>query len=433
MNSYLLILFICAPLLAGTDSDAAKADPAPAAVWDVASPVRHWTSELPEWLKVTGEIRGRLDSYFGVNGVAGRDDSYYLHRLRLDATAAVSPWLQVVAEGQDARQAGYDRTPVPYTIADPLDLRRLYVELGRRKEEAPWNLRIGRQPLIFGDMRLVSTSNWGNVGPNFDGVRLSVRENGMRLDGFASRVVVPCEGFDRPRPDRMLSGFYSSFDVGGKAATVDAYVFWKKNLHTADLFTYGLRMDGRAPWRFDYKVETAIQRGTVAAERASAWAGHWEIGRRWPGVRGALRVAAEYNYATGDRDPGDGRYQSFDSLYPTNIYATAGDFGWRNLHEAASYAEWQLDPKTKVRTAYHFFRLAEVRDALYTFSGAVFASAPRATARGVGSELDLRWVRQMSRSLQFWVGYAHLFPGPYLKQAGKGAVDYPYAMWTLSF
>jgi len=96
-------------------------------------------------------------------------------------------------------------------------------------------------------------------------------------------------------------------------------------------------------------------------------------------------------------------------------------------------AEWQPDRKTRVRTAYHLFRLADQHDALYTFSGAVFVSAPNATSRKIGSEVDVRWIRQMSRSLQFWVGYAHLFPGAFLKQTGRGAIDCPYAMWTVTF
>ncbi len=404
-----------------------------ASPWDVAAPVRQWTAKLPSWLKLTGEIRGRSDNYFGLNGTPGRDNSYYLHRLRLNVTVTVAPWLRLVAQGQDSREAGYDRAPVPYTLANPFDLRQGYVEIGLRADDAPWTLRFGRQPLVFGDMRLVSTSNWGNVGPNYDGLRLTVRQPGVRLDGFVSRVVVPGDGFDAPRKDKMLSGFYSSFDAWEKAATFDAYVFWKKNLQTIDLFTYGARSSGRLPYGLDYNVEMALQRGRVAGQPDAAWAGHWEIGHRWRAVRGSPRLAAEYNYATGDQDPHDGRCESFDSLYPTNIYGTAGDFGWRNLHEPAVYLEWQPDKKTKIKTAYHLFWLAETHDALYTASGSVFASAPNATANRVGSEVDVRWIHQMSKSLQLWFGYAHLFPGPYLKQAGKGAVDYPYASWTVNF
>ena len=69
------------------------------------------------------------------------------------------------------------------------------------------------------------------------------------------------------------------------------------------------------------------------------------------------------------------------------------------------------------------------------FRGPVIEGVPGgiATQNRVGEEIDVRWIRQMGKNLQLWVGYAHLFPGPYLKEAGRDAVGYPYAMWTFSF
>ena len=392
-----------------------------------------WQAELPPWLQLGAEIRGRIENYFGLSGIPGRDNSYYLHRLRLNTTIQVAPWIRLVAQAQDSREVGYDRAPVPYSVANPLELRQGYVELGLRGNDAPWTVRAGRQPLIFGDTRLVSTSNWGNVGANYDALRLSVRQSGVRLDAFTALVVVPCVGFDRPRKDKRLSGFYSSSDVFHKKVTVDAYVFWKKNLQTVDLFTYGIRSVGKMAHGLDYTVEVALQRGRVSGQGDAAWAGHWELGRTWKAWGGTARLAAEYSYATGDQTPHDGHYQSFDQLYPTNVYGTAGDFGWRNLHEPVTYVELQPTKKWKVKTAYHLFWLAQTEDALYTLTGAVWASDPSATDSRVGSEIDTRIIRQMNKNLQFWVGYAHLFPGPYLKQAGKGAVNFPYVMWTFSF
>ncbi|MBZ5575789.1 MAG: alginate export family protein [Acidobacteriia bacterium] len=425
--------------LAGETPATPTADTAPAVKPAVGSGssgtgrLERWVAELPSWLKLGAEVRGRSDNYLGLNGVSGRDNSYYLHRLRLNATISLAPWLRLVAQAQDAREVGYDREPVPYTVANPLDLRQGYVEAGASGNEAPWRVRVGRQPLVFGDMRLVSTSNWGNVGPNFDAVRLSLRQPGVRLDAFASLVGVPCAGFDRPRQDKMLSGFYSSFDIPRAPVTVDGYVFWKKNRQSVDLFTYGLRSAGKIPGNFDYTAEFALQRGRVTGQTAAAWAGHGELGYKFAVPRGSVRMAVEYNYATGDERPGDGRYQSFDQLYPTNVYGTAADFGWRNLHEPAASLEWQPDRKTKVKTVYHAFWLAQRQDALYTLTGAIFVSNPSATQNRVGEEIDVRWIRQMGKNLQLWVGYAHLFPGPYLKEAGRDAVGYPYAMWTFSF
>jgi len=415
------------------EKTAATAHLAPPSAWNAAARIESWLAQLPPWLKFGAEIRGRSDNYFGLNPLLGRDDSYYLHRLRLNAQVSPTGWMRLVAQFQDSRQGGYDRKPIPYSVAQPADLRLGYVELGGGGVEAPLTVRVGRQPLVFGDMRLVSTSNWGNVGPAFDAVRVSLRRARVRLDGFSSLVVIPCRGFDRPRRDKMLSGVYSSFDFFSKAVTVDAYSFWKRDRQSAGLYTYGVRSTGPMPYRLDYNVELALQRGHSSGESVAAWAGHWEIGRKFSSAHGSPRLAGEYNYATGDKAPRDGHYGSFDSLYPTNIYATAADFGWRNRHEPSVYLEWQLDQKTRFKTAYHWFWLAERKDALYTLSGAIFAFNPDATDARVGTEIDVRWIRQVGKNFQLWVGYAHLFPGPYLKQAGRGAIDYPYAMWTLNF
>src|SRR5579864_7133799 len=78
--------------------------PAPAS-WIVAAPLEHWTAELPSWLKFGAEIRGRSDDFFGLNGVPGRDNSYYLHRLRLNTTVSLAAWLRIVGQAQDSREA----------------------------------------------------------------------------------------------------------------------------------------------------------------------------------------------------------------------------------------------------------------------------------------------------------------------------------------
>jgi Alginate export len=289
-------------------------------------------------------------------------------------------------------------------------------------------------------MRLVSTSNWGNVGPNFDGVRLTHRVGIARVDAFYTYVVMPTAGFDRPRTDRRLSGAYSTFNLGKGAVTVDAYLFWKNNLRAiaenggvgrSDIYTTGVRSVGKIGMGFDYHAELALQHGRVAGDAVSAWAGHWEVGRPLTTGRIGSRVNLEYNYATGDHDAHDGRQQSFDQLYPTNVYGTAGDFGWRNLHEPAASVELFPGKKLKIKTAVHGYWIVDTHDALYTYSGAVFARAPYGADSRVGEDIDTRFIYQMTKHLQVWLGYATLFPGPYLEAAGRhGIIQYPYAMWT---
>jgi hypothetical protein len=396
---------------------------------------------LPAWWKLSLEIRGRAETYQGLGGIAGQGDSEYLHRLRLSSTFTVRPWLHVFAQMQDSRAPGYDRGPAPGSVADPFDLRLAYVELGALGEQ-PWALRAGRQPLVFGDMRLVSTSNWSNVGPAFDAVRVTHKSTRMRLDWFASLAVVPGEGFDRPRTDKKLAGFYSSFDLRKDTASVDLYSFWKSNLRAVDelgqsghlnVFTYGLRSVGRAGGGFDYNVEVAVQRGRIVETPLAAWAGHWEVGCTLRGGRKAPRVWIEYNYATGDNDPRDGRRQTFEQLYPSQlgVVGRAADFASRNLHEPLAGIEWRPFQRWRFRGTYRAFWLATTQDALYTLSGAVFVYKPDAAHTRVGEEAGIWAICQASRRLQLWLGYANLTPGPYLRETGRSsALRYPYVMWT---
>ena len=379
-----------------------------------------------------GEVRGRLDNFTGLPNVPDGRDSFYLHRLRFNSAFQVRPWLKIFAQAQDSRVAGYDRAPCPQTVINSLDLRQAYAELG--SADSAWRFRAGRQTLVFGDMRLVSTSNWGNVGPGFDAFRASYSRSGVRLDAWVSSVVLPVDGFDRPRTNRRFHGVYASLDTPDRSRTFDPYFLWKDyRLDGLVVYTYGVRSQGRLAALFTYNVEIAGQRGHAVKDSIRAWAGHWGIGHpAWHNSR-APKISAEYNYSTGDANPGDGRKGTFDQLFATNVYGTAADFGWRNLHEPVASLEWSARRKWRFKASYHHFWLANRRDALYTIAGAVYCRNPGAADNRVGGEADFRAIYQLTRHIVVWTGYAHLWAGPFLKESGRGDVHYPYAMWTYTF
>lgn len=70
----LLALISSVPSLAG--EAAAPAAPAGSSP-DQGGPFERLSAELPPWLKLGAEIRGRIDNYFGLNSGPGRDNSYY--------------------------------------------------------------------------------------------------------------------------------------------------------------------------------------------------------------------------------------------------------------------------------------------------------------------------------------------------------------------
>ena len=97
--------------------------------------------------------------------------------------------------------------------------------------------------------------------------------------------------------------------------------------------TAGVRIAGKLPARLDYGVEMAAQRGSLAQDDVSAWAGHWQIRESLPG-KGAVKLISEYNFASGDGNPTDGVRGTFDQLYPTghDKLGLSDQVGWRNIH-----------------------------------------------------------------------------------------------------
>jgi hypothetical protein len=226
---------------------------------------------------------------------------------------------------------------------------------------------------------------------------------------------------------------------------IEPYFLWKTNLRTRDeqgglgdldVYTYGLRAKGKLPRRFDYAVEMAFQAGHAAADDIRTWAGHWVLGLSpWRDDR-APRLVAEYNYSSGDSDSRDGRRGTFDQLFPTNHnkYGIADRIGWRNMRDAMAGLEWKPARKWKINVDYHALWLATHQDALYSPGGAPTIRNPQATSSRVGDEIDFQASYQFSTQFQLGFGYAHLFPGEFLKQSSPGsAVTFPYLMWSYKF
>jgi alginate export protein len=148
----------------------------------------------------------------------------------------------------------------------------------------------------------------------------------------------------------------------------------------------------------------------------------------------SYRAFGEYNYASGDETSGDGIRGTFDQLYPTahDKYGLADQVGWKNIHHLRAGLEFRPQSKILLSGGYHSFWLATPRDALYSAAGAVLARiVGGAPDRHVGQELDVQATYTPSARIQLTGGYAHLFPGTFLKAATPGkSYSAPYVMVT---
>jgi hypothetical protein len=153
--------------------------------------------------------------------------------------------------------------------------------------------------------------------------------------------------------------------------------------------------------------------------------------------KAAIKLAGEYNFASGDEDFTNGVRSTFDQLYPTphDKYGLADQIGWKNIHHVRAGFEITPFKGSPVTTNYHSWWLAEAQDALYNAGSTPIARVPGGAAdRHVGQELDFQISRALTPQLQAAAGYAHIFTGPFLKEATPGAsYSHPYVMVTYVF
>jgi hypothetical protein len=153
----------------------------------------------------------------------------------------------------------------------------------------------------------------------------------------------------------------------------------------------------------------------------------------------------EYDYASGDHDPRDGKSQTFENLFPTNhkLYGYMDFFGWRNMHDARLSAAVRPASPLLVTLDYHLFWLADSHDYFYPLSGPG-RSAPPSYGRNpqfdsfVGSELDFEVTYIPKPWLTIRAGYGHFFVGDYVQSSlvgvgGSRDADWLYLQTTFTF
>jgi hypothetical protein len=419
------------------------ADSPPAAI--DRRPSDYLNERLPQWLAFSGEFRLRWE-HAGSGGFNNPEEGYLLGRTRFSVAIKPLSWLKFFGQSQDAR-AYFSNVPHPVSpYQDTWDIHQAYVAIG--DSTGPAALTAGRQEINLGDQRLVGSSNWTNTARTFDAVRLSLHHAGLRLDAFAASVAdFHDQELNHHTKGNNLHGLYGGLDSLVPGATIEPYLLWR--LAPLSLSggtehggrgklnekTGGVRWVGKLPAGFDYNIEMAKQFGSFGLDAIDAWAGHWVMGKKFASPQWQPRGFLEYNYASGDRNPGDGDRGTFDQLYPTahGKYGIIDQVGWRNIHDAHIGVELKPARKLAINGGFHDYWLASARDGLYNTSSTLIARSIDGTAgRHVGEELEVYGMYSFSKTISFGAGYGHLFTGEFLNRTTRGH-DYHYAYTVLNW
>lgn len=449
--------------------------PAPSAGL-VNDALRDWSDTFNAF-DVGGQVRGRFEykSGYAVPGTPGAsdfsdnspDNAYWLLRTKLHLGWKPTSWLNAYAEGRDSQSWEDKRSPVP--DEDVLDLHQAYLGLGNARE-FPVTAKIGRQELSYGDERLVGAFDWNNIGRVFDAGKLRYDSEPVSVDLFSGRVVIPQdEVFNESNDYDWFSGVYASTRTLVPKQETQLY-FLARNVGRSsptafqgdspalvppasarDIYTLGARVKSLpgqlAGW--DYDAELAGQLGNFydAAQderlEQQAWAAHLGGGYTFEQTAWKPRVGLEYNFSSGDSDPGDDTHETFDNLFPTNhkYYGYMDFVSWQNIHQMGLRTSARPLKGLTLSADFHAFWLADTSDFFYGVSGAArnaggYGLQPN-NGSFVGTEIDLVASYQIRPYAAAQVGYGHFFRGDYIKDTltsdGSQDADWIYAQLHLNF
>jgi len=449
---YVVLLFACGGALPAqcivNNPGGSKVNPnrpseaeTPAAAF---SPLSVVNQHLPDWLCFTAGYRTRFEGYSGNNFLSSSDE-YLLTRFRLGALISPASKFKIFVETQDT-DAFFKTPPRAPPYQETWDLRRAYVDLGN-VQEGHWGFRVGRQDLNFEDGRLVGTSYWRNASRGWDAVEAVTNWSRVSLTAFAaSPVVLYSNGLSHHQQGNNLHGLDGKLTKLLPGGVVEPFLFWRltPGLKTEegtpgklDEKTIGLRIGGTVRKVWDYESEGAMQVGHLGTDNIHAWGWLGIGGYTFQNARFKTRVFAEYDYASGDKNPKDGARNTFDTLYP-NVHdhlGTADQFSWQNLKTVRGGVRVWLRKNWIVAGMWGDFRLANPTDSFYNSSGAMVARDPKGlSGTHIGTEFDVETAYRFDRNLEFGAGVGHIVPGEFLKHTQHpAAYTYPFIMMSYNF
>lgn len=404
----------------------------------------------PGWyMSLGGEARIRFEGYRNASfGLGPQDDNgYWLQRYLLHADIHLGAHVRAFAQLQSAIEIGRNGGPRP-TDENKLDVHQAFLDLSTSAVGGGLTLRLGRQEIEFGSARLISASEALNVRRSFDGARLIYKRGSWTVNAIAVKLTAAKRGlFDdvpepaqtfwgvgliRPRP--AARGGWSLYYLGldRKSARFD------QGTGREVRQTIGSRFWGNRD-NLDYNYELIGQWGSFAegANRGAirAYAMATDTGHTFRSAPFTPRLGVRFAIASGDRDPGDRRLQSFNPLFPGTAYAgLIALIGPTNTIELAPALRFVIKERVTVTADSALYWRERLNDGIYGINVNLQRPSGPSRARHIGTLPALRSDWQINRYLNVTAIYSHLFPGRYLRESPPGRpVDYFSTWMTFRF
>jgi hypothetical protein len=295
----------------------------------------------------------------------------------------------------------------------------------------PSFVRVGRQPITWGEGRLLGVADWSPTARSLDAVRARLAIDNAAFELLAAAVEAPSQtafstsayaalfgvraqwafdplfaaeayglarlAYENPPPPVALDG-----SVQGQTYTAAARLYG-----ATQAWTWGVE----GAYQFGHVDLASRPNGTAFTGRRIGWAGAAHVAHRFDGVAWTPTVGAGAAYASGDR--GSGPYRAFDPLLPdVHVWHGAMDvFAWTNEEEVSGRVSVVPWTDAVAAVEYRYARLAQPQDGWRSAYLVTIGEAPDNSKVDLGHEVDLslRWSPWAPIALE--AGYSFLLLG----------------------
>jgi hypothetical protein len=384
----------------------------------VASPAAE-TIGVGDWqIAPVAEVRLRGEYRHDVDGL---DKGLLVERTRLGLDVLRGA-LEARVVLQDARAMDVATSADPVAGPAPMAVTGAY-EAWMEAHTATVNpsfIRAGRQPITWGEGRLLGAADWSPTGRSLDAVRGRLVMGNAAFELLAVALTDPSTG-------ASLQNYGELFGARGQWAAfpllaVDVYALARVAQENpssgldgsvqGETYTGAARLHGEtATWTWGTEGAYQLGRAIDLSEDRAAWAAAGHLAHTFDRARLLPTARVGLAYASGN-DHGS-TYRTFDPLFP-NVHEWHGAmdlFAWSNEEEAS--ARLAVAPWTDALAAieYRYARLAQPGAAWRSGYLSTIGTVVGNTKAELGHEIDamLRWLPWVS--LEVEAGYSILILG----------------------
>lgn len=389
-------------------------------------------------LSISGQLRLRYEHFdgFGLKGYnPSEEDDLLLERIRIDFSFQHSTQKFLFIQMQDAHAflTHYrDRNfPDSNPIEDTLDVRQLYIQWLNIKG-SPFGFRIGRQEISYGDQRVFGPGQWGNTGRYaWDAIMMKINTKWFDNDLWVGKYLTykSDEWINKP-----IKNFYTIVNytqLKNLPFILDVFYVFKKDrrrsstsggMNELNLNSIGFQMEAnRIKELSNIGLTFVLQVGNYGGEDVYAYGGNIKCIFSIP-IHTNPKLGFQFTYGSGDKDPLDNKYGTFDGVYGGRdilFYGYLNLFFWSNLREHE--INFNISPNKRVNlfAQYNYFLLSQAKDAWYTTSLKICRRDISGNSGNfLGQEMDMRIVITLNDQIQLMLGGGIFFPCDFVKNTG---------------